>query len=128
PGTSDIPVVGSMSRAGYRALLEAGVRVYEWNGPMLHAKTAVVDGRWARVGSSNLNIASWMENCEIDVAIENEAFARQMQAQYEEDLRNATEIVLHAGHTRRHPQTHRVPPRGDGSSRAAAGALRLANT
>jgi cardiolipin synthase A/B len=41
-------------------LLESGVRVFEWNGPMLHAKTAVVDGRWARVGSSNLNVASWM--------------------------------------------------------------------
>ncbi|MBN8481151.1 MAG: cardiolipin synthase B, partial [Xanthomonadales bacterium] len=37
PGTSDIPAVGSMSRAGYRALLEAGVRVFEWNGSMLHA-------------------------------------------------------------------------------------------
>jgi cardiolipin synthase A/B len=41
-------------------LLESGVRVFEWNGPMLHAKTAVADGRWARVGSSNLNVASWM--------------------------------------------------------------------
>jgi cardiolipin synthase A/B len=40
--------------------LESGVRVFEWNGPMLHAKTAVADGRWARVGSSNLNVASWM--------------------------------------------------------------------
>ena len=40
-----------LSRAGYRPLLEAGVRVFEWNGTMLHAKTAVADGRWARVGS-----------------------------------------------------------------------------
>ena len=47
------PTSGScagLSRAGYRPLLEAGVRVYEWNGTMLHAKTAVADGRWARVG------------------------------------------------------------------------------
>jgi len=44
-----------MSRVGYRALLEAGVRVFEWKGSMLHAKTAVADGRWARVGSTNLN-------------------------------------------------------------------------
>ncbi|MGH8174393.1 MAG: phospholipase D-like domain-containing protein, partial [Rhodanobacteraceae bacterium] len=94
PGTSDIPAVGAVSRAGYRPLLEAGVRVFEWNGSMLHAKTAVADSRWARVGSSNLNLASWIGNCELDVAIEDENFARGMEAQYEADLGNATEIVL----------------------------------
>ncbi|WP_438016677.1 phospholipase D-like domain-containing protein [Sorangium sp. So ce315] len=126
PGTSDIPAVGALSRAGYRPLLEAGVRVYEWNGSMLHAKTAVADGRWARVGSSNLNIVSWMENCEIDVAIEDEAFAGRMQAQFEEDLRNATEIVLHARRRAAHGRAR--SPHGGGTGRSAAGALRLANT
>ncbi|WP_437605132.1 phospholipase D-like domain-containing protein [Sorangium sp. So ce834] len=126
PGTSDVPVIGRLSRAGYRPLLEAGVRVYEWNGSMLHAKTAVADGRWARVGSSNLNIASWLENCEIDVAIEDEEFAGRMQAQYEEDLRGATEIVLHA--RRRAVHDRRRRPQGAGTGRSAAGALRLANT
>lgn len=128
PGTSDIPAVGSMSRAGYRPLLEAGVRVFEWNGSMLHAKTAVADGRWARVGSSNLNLASWIGNCEIDVAVENRAFAERMEVQYERDLDNATEIVLHEGrrlHRQRHPANRR---KGGSSSRAAAGALRLANS
>ncbi|HEX7769102.1 MAG TPA: phospholipase D-like domain-containing protein, partial [Dokdonella sp.] len=94
PGSSDIPAVGALSRAGYRPLLEAGVRVFEWNGSMLHAKTAVADSRWARVGSSNLNVASWIGNCEIDLTIEDEAFARQMEAQYRQDLENTTEIVL----------------------------------
>jgi cardiolipin synthase len=42
--------------------LAAGVRVFEWNGTMLHAKTAVADGHWARVGSTNLNLASWLGN------------------------------------------------------------------
>ena len=63
----------AISRAGYRALLEAGVRVFEWNGPMIHAKTAVADGRWARVGSTNLNVASWIGNRELDVVVEDEA-------------------------------------------------------
>ena len=58
PGSSDIPAVARMSRAGYRPLLMAGIRVFEWNGSMLHAKSAVADGQWARVGSSNLNISS----------------------------------------------------------------------
>jgi cardiolipin synthase len=136
PGTSDIPMVASMSRSGYRPLLKAGIRVFEWNGSMLHAKTAVADARWARVGSSNLNIASWLSNREIDVAIEDEGFATQLAAQYEKDLLNATEILLHP--KRRRSGNERVrssaphPPRprhaGGSSSRAAAGALRIANT
>ncbi|MFL6333920.1 MAG: phospholipase D-like domain-containing protein [Pyrinomonadaceae bacterium] len=94
PSASDIPVVSALSRANYRALLEAGVRVFEWNGPMIHAKTSVVDGKWARVGSTNLNVASWMGNWELDVTIENEGFAKQMQETYCRDLENATEIVI----------------------------------
>ena len=129
PGTSDIPAVASMSRSGYRSLLEAGVRVFEWNGSMLHAKTAVADGRWARVGSSNLNLASWVGNCELDVAIENQDFAECMERQYETDLDNATEIILRARGRRRNDAPTGTPrARGGSSSRAAAGALRLANT
>jgi cardiolipin synthase A/B len=136
PGSSDIPVVASMSRSGYRPLLKAGIRVFEWNGSMLHAKTAVADGQWARVGSSNLNIASWLGNCELDVAVEDAGFADQLAAQYERDLGNATEIVLAA--PRRRGSSERVRssesrppriPRGGGSSgRASAGALRIANS
>lgn len=131
PGSSDIPAIGSMSRAGYRPLLEAGVRVFEWNGSMLHAKTAVADGRWGRVGSSNLNLASWIGNCELDIAVEDSNFAGQLEKQYETDLENATEIVL--GDRRRvfrqqirQGESH--VRRGGSSSRAAAGALRFANT
>jgi len=135
PGSSDIPLVAGMSRSGYRPLLKAGVRVFEWNGSMLHAKTAVADGLWARVGSSNLNIASWLNNREIDVAVEDTGFAQQLADQYERDLENATEIVLAPSRWRRttdHVQSHAPRPRvrhvGGSSGRAAAGALRIANT
>ncbi|HEX8852216.1 MAG TPA: phospholipase D-like domain-containing protein, partial [Pyrinomonadaceae bacterium] len=94
PSSSDIPVVSAISRANYRALLEGGVRVFEWNGSMLHAKTAVADGRWARVGSTNLNLASWIGNYELDVAVEDERFAREMEEMYEQDLEHSTEIVI----------------------------------
>ena len=132
PGSSDLPVVGYLSRSGYRPLLEAGVRVFEWNGSMLHAKTAVADGRWARVGSSNLNVASWKGNREIDVVVEDEPFANRMQAQFEDDLRNATEVLLRP-RPRGRLVTQRPPlPRPSarataGSARSAAGALRLAH-
>jgi cardiolipin synthase len=132
PNATDILLLKPLSRAGYRALLEAGVRVFEWNGPMLHAKTAVADGRWARVGSSNLNIASWFGNCEMDVVVEDEAFAGAMEAMFLGDLQHATEIVLDAKQKVRAPnQPRRSQPvlrRGGGSSgRAAAGAVRIAN-
>lgn len=133
PGTSDIPAVGRLSRAGYRPLLEAGIRVFEWNGSMLHAKTAVADGRWSRVGSSNLNIMSWMGNCELDISVEDQEFAQGMERQYETDLQNATEIVL-SERSRicllRQQARHRkrFARQGGSSGRAAAGALRLANS
>jgi cardiolipin synthase len=112
PGASDIPALSPLSRAAYRPLLQAGVRVFEWNGTMLHAKTAVADGFWARVGSTNLNIASWMGNYELDVAIEDTAFAARMAADFEADLARATEIVL----TRR----NRVRPTEEGPRSGAA--------
>ena len=94
PNGTDIPLLRPLSRAGYRPLLEAGVRIFEWNGTMLHAKTAVADGRWARVGSTNLNIASWFGNCELDAVVEDDRFAAQMEEMYLQDLTNATEVVL----------------------------------
>lgn len=132
PGASDIPMISPVSRAGYKPLLDGGVRVFEWNGTMLHAKTAVADGVWARVGSTNLNLASWMGNYELDVAIQDRAFAGLMADQYLADLAHSTEIVL----TRR----HRVRPTGDAepvdvrrapsgsAGRAAAGAVSMGST
>jgi cardiolipin synthase A/B len=94
PGASDIPILRPLSQAGFRPLLEAGIRVFEWKGSMLHAKTAVADSRWARIGSSNLNIASWVGNYELDAVIEHEPTALAMEQMFLEDLENATEIVL----------------------------------
>ncbi len=135
PGSSDIPAVAGLSRSGYRPLLKAGIRVFEWNGSMLHAKTAVADDQWARVGSSNLNIASWLSNREIDIAVEDAGFACKLAAQYEKDLENATEIVLASRPHRRREQVRssagrpaRARHSGGSSSRAAVGALRIANS
>ena len=132
PNATDIPLLRPLSRSGYRPLLEAGVRIFEWNGTMIHAKTAVADRRWARVGSTNLNIASWLGNCELDAVIENDEFARQMEERYVTDLGNATEVVLDARKRVSAPgePRHRVPAAtsgGGSSGRAAAGAIRISN-
>jgi cardiolipin synthase len=132
PSSTDVPFMSALSRSGYRPLLEAGVRVYEWNGPMLHAKTAVTDARWARVGSTNLNLTSWIGNWELDVAVEDERFAQEMEKMYLDDLQNATEIMLNP-RKRIRPAVKR-PPRwigakgSEGSAgRVAAGAIGVGN-
>ena len=94
PGTSDLPFVRTLSAVGYRPLLEAGVRIFEWSGTMLHAKTAVADGTWTRVGSSNLNPVSWWRNWELDVAGEDDDVAGSVSEMFERDLRHSTEVVL----------------------------------
>lgn len=132
PQANDIPVMRALSRSGYRPLLEAGVRVYEWNGPMIHAKTAVADGRWARVGSSNLNLASWITNWELDVVIEDAGFGEAMEQMFLQDLENATEIVLTAKRRvfkPRRPRARRLRQKFglSSSGRTAAGAVRFGN-
>ncbi len=132
PGASDIPALRPLSRAGYRPLLAGGVRIFEWNGSMLHAKSAVADGLWARIGSTNLNFASFMHNWELDVAIEDPRLAEQIADMYEDDLARSTEVVLtkrnrvgFAGEVRRPRRDQRGVRRSRAGSaaRAAAGAM-----
>ena len=88
-------------------------------------KTAVADGQWARVGSTNLNPSSWLGNWELDVAVENAAFAQAMEAMYVDDLRHATEIVLSRRRRVRPavPTARRHAGERRGSRAAAAGAI-----
>ena len=104
PGASDLRALQNFTRVGYRELLRAGVRVFEWLGPMIHAKTLVADRRWARVGSSNLNVSSLLANYELDVLTDDVATADQLAAQFRRDLQESREIVLQ-------PRRLRLPPR-----------------
>jgi len=94
PGTSDIPVVRTFSRVGYRDLLRAGVRIFEYRGPMIHAKTMVVDREWARVGSTNLNVSSLLGNYEIDIVAECDTLTEALAGQFRHDAAQSREIVL----------------------------------
>jgi cardiolipin synthase A/B len=93
PGSSDLPLVRNLSRIGYRDLLRAGVRIYEWDGPMLHAKTIVADGRWVRIGSSNLNPSSLIGNYELDVLVEDSGLAEAMERQFRLDIARSREVT-----------------------------------
>jgi len=93
PGSSDLPLVRNLSRIGYRELLRSGVRIFEWDGPMLHAKTLVADGRWSRVGSSNLNSSSLVGNWELDVLVEDPTLAEAMERQFRLDVARSREVI-----------------------------------
>ncbi|MEP6574247.1 MAG: phospholipase D-like domain-containing protein [Gemmatimonadota bacterium] len=92
PGSSDVPFIRNLTRIGYRDLLRAGIRIFEWDGPMLHAKTAVAESCWSRIGTSNLNASSLLGNYEIDVLIEDPVFAQSMEAQFRQDLEQSLEV------------------------------------
>lgn len=119
PSNSDVGWIAAASRTLYGSLLDAGVRVFEWRGAMLHAKTAVADGLWTRVGSTNLNSGSWLNNWEMDVSIEDAGVAREMEARYEADLDNADEIVRAGSSGTITAQARGKPP--DASGPAARG-------
>ncbi|HJS48291.1 MAG TPA: phospholipase D-like domain-containing protein, partial [Gemmatimonadales bacterium] len=108
PGSSDLPLVRNLTRFGYRDLLRAGVRIFEWNGPMLHAKEFVADGRWTRIGSSNLNPSSFLGNYELDVLVDDPAFAAAAELQFRRDLARSSEIVVRP--RRLTPALHRLGP------------------
>jgi cardiolipin synthase len=68
--------------------------MYEWHGRVMHAKTAIIDGHWCTVGSSNLDMQSLVFNLEVNVMMEHTAFARSMEAMFFEDLDFCEEITL----------------------------------
>ena len=100
PANSDVGLLLHASRHLYGPLLDAGVRVFEYEGPVLHAKTAVVDGVWSTVGSSNLDYRSFIHNNEANAIIIGARFAEQMEKMFRDDLGNAREVTRDAYHDR----------------------------
>jgi cardiolipin synthase len=92
PGSSDLVLIRNLTRFGYRDLIRAGVRIFEWSGPMLHAKTVVADSRWVRIGSSNMNHSSLLANYELDVLVDDHEVAREMESRFQLDLERAAEV------------------------------------
>ena len=82
---------GLMTRS-YQRLLRNGVRMWEWRGEMMHAKTSVVDGRWVRVGSTDFNPLSVSINFELDAVIEDAALGAAAESMFMEDLQKSREL------------------------------------
>ncbi|MEQ1919847.1 MAG: phospholipase D-like domain-containing protein [Elusimicrobiota bacterium] len=94
PGHSDIRSVWYAMRATYTALLTRGVRIFEWQGPMMHAKAVVVDGKWCAVGSYNLDHRSLQHNLEVNLQTTDAAFAAKLKKRFDFGVAGAREITL----------------------------------
>ena len=100
PGSSDISLLSPITRAGYRPLLEAGVRIFERKTRLLHAKSATIDGVWSTVGSTNLDWRSLVYNDELNAVVLGPDFARQMGEIFAKDLSHSEEITRQKWHDR----------------------------
>jgi len=93
-GTTDVPAVLFAARSIYGLLLSSGVRIFEWEGRVLHAKTATIDGQWSTIGSSNLDRQSLRFNLEVNVIVRDAAFAGAMEAMFYQDLTSCREVTV----------------------------------
>lgn len=93
-GRTDLSAVRYAGRRYYQELLEAGIEIYEYLPAQLHAKTFVVDGAWATVGSANLDRRSMSYNYECNMIIYDQSFAQSMVALFERDLELSSRVTL----------------------------------
>lgn len=101
PASSDVPITRWAARALYDALMSAGLRIYEYQPRMLHAKTAVIDGDWATVGTANLDYRSLFLNYELVLAIREPGICAELERQFLDDLAES-QLILPASWKRRH--------------------------
>lgn len=92
PSKYDHPWVRRLTHRVYHRLLRNGVRIWEWNGVMMHAKTSVVDGHWVRVGSTDFNPLGIAINYELDAIVEDAPLGEQATEMFLADLERSTEI------------------------------------
>ena len=104
PAETDVEIVRHASRATWSRLLRHGVRIYEYQGRILHAKSAVIDGRWSTVGTFNLDYLSLRWLLEVNLCVLDEEFGSTMQRSFLRDLEQSREVEL---------RTHRFRPLGE---------------
>jgi cardiolipin synthase len=94
PNVSDSWMTSLAGHSLYQQMLEAGVKLYELKKAVLHAKTAVIDGTWSTVGSTNMDMRSFLHNKEVNVVVMGDAFGKEMESAFRDDLHDSTEITV----------------------------------
>ncbi len=94
PGVSDHDLIKYAGQAFYDQLLAGGVKIFQLQVAVLHAKTAVIDGIWSTIGSANIDRRSFIHNYELNVVVLDPAFGKDMEAAFNEDLRSSKQVTL----------------------------------
>jgi cardiolipin synthase len=94
PSTTDSSLVFHAGRSHYEQLLQGGVKLYERKAALLHAKTALIDGVWSTVGSTNLDWRSFLHNTEVNAVVLGSEFGARMRASFDRDLADSRPITL----------------------------------
>lgn len=96
PSRSDVPAAQYASRSLFSSHLRAGLRLYAWPGPHMHAKAVVIDRAWSTVGSYNMDHRSWLHNLEVNLHVEDPAFALELERAVRKDIALSREITAAA--------------------------------
>lgn len=117
PSRYDHPWLRTLIVPYIRRLIGSGVRVWEWRGEMMHAKTNVVDRRWVRIGSTDFNVLGIAINYELDAFIEDPSLGAQAEEMFLEDLERSRELFVRRRHAGvdlpRATTTGSLPPEPD---------------
>ncbi|PKN36673.1 MAG: cardiolipin synthase [Deltaproteobacteria bacterium HGW-Deltaproteobacteria-2] len=92
PSSTDFQFIIDAARHNYSELLESGVKIYERRNAVLHAKTAVIDGVWSTVGSTNLDSLSLLSDDEVNAVVLSREFAVEMERMFADDLAQSDQI------------------------------------
>jgi len=106
PAVIDHNIVRQASRAQFGELLEAGVEIYEYTPALLHAKTMVIDGVWATIGSTNLDNRSFALNEELNLILYSRPVARRLERIFEDDLAHSRPVTY--AQWRKRPFTSKI--------------------
>lgn len=109
PGRTDSALIFHAGRSYYTELLRGGVRIFERESALLHAKTVLIDGVWSTVGSTNLDWRSFLHNAELNAVVLGPDFGAQMREMFEADLAESKAITLEQW--RRRPWSLRIKER-----------------
>jgi len=94
PAHSDVEPVKFAGRSQYQDLLESGVRIYEWQAGMFHAKTAVIDGQWCTTGTFNFDYMSLRYNLEVNASVLDAELSAEVEGSFRDDLKHSREVEL----------------------------------
>ncbi len=92
PAKNDVPISQWASRALYRGMLRNGIRLYEYQPRVLHAKTLLVDDAWATIGTANFDYRSLFVNAEVNLIASDERFCEALARQFRTDIEASHEI------------------------------------